>query len=55
MKANMGLLPELVEPIRSKAARYSAYAARARTDLRAYLDQMHVTPLAVEGARPNTT
>ena len=32
MKANMGLLPEIPQRIRSKANRYSAYAERAQAD-----------------------
>lgn len=55
MKANMGLLPELPEHIRSKAARYSAYASRAHTDLRAYLAQMGFVRLTVEGAHPRAS
>lgn len=37
MKANMGLLPELPQRIRSKAKRYAAYAQRAHADLGDYL------------------
>ncbi|MEZ4677913.1 MAG: methylenetetrahydrofolate--tRNA-(uracil(54)-C(5))-methyltransferase (FADH(2)-oxidizing) TrmFO [Caldilineaceae bacterium] len=40
MKAAMGLLPELDVPVRGKQQRYSAYAARAHTDLNEYLDQV---------------
>ena len=39
MKANMGLLPELSDPVRSKRQRYAAYAARAHMDLTNYLAQ----------------
>jgi methylenetetrahydrofolate--tRNA-(uracil-5-)-methyltransferase len=37
MKANFGLLPPLSPPVRSKAARGTAYAARALDDLAAFL------------------
>lgn len=37
MKANMGLLPEIPQRIRSKLNRYAAYAERARCDLEGYL------------------
>lgn len=37
MKATMGLLPEMAQRFRGKESRYAAYAARARTDLEAYL------------------
>lgn len=37
MKANMGLLPEIPQRIRSKLNRYAAYAERARRDLEEYL------------------
>jgi methylenetetrahydrofolate--tRNA-(uracil-5-)-methyltransferase len=37
MKANMGLLPEIPQRIRSKPNRYAAYAERARSDLEEYL------------------
>lgn len=45
MKANMGLLPDLEQPVRGKAARYAAYAARAAQDLAAYLRAMAFIPL----------
>ncbi|MCC6170178.1 MAG: methylenetetrahydrofolate--tRNA-(uracil(54)-C(5))-methyltransferase (FADH(2)-oxidizing) TrmFO [Caldilineaceae bacterium] len=45
MKANMGLLPDLEQPVRGKTARYGAYAARASQDLTAYLRGMAFTPL----------
>lgn len=44
MKANMGLLPELAQPVRGKPARYASYAARAQDDLAAYLAQMGFAP-----------
>ncbi len=44
----MGLLPELPEHVRSKAARYAAYAARAHGDLRSYLQQMGFAAITVE-------
>ncbi len=37
MKAAMGLLPELEDPVRNKRARYGSYAERAAGDLEAYL------------------
>lgn len=43
MKANMGLLPEMDEPVRGKANRYAAYAERARRDMESYL---HTTDYA---------
>jgi methylenetetrahydrofolate--tRNA-(uracil-5-)-methyltransferase len=45
MKANMGLLPDLEQPVRGKPARYAAYAARAAQDLAVYLRAMNFTPL----------
>lgn len=39
MKAAMGLLPDLAEPIRNKQKRYAAYAERAQQELRQYLEQ----------------
>src|SRR5690606_6464056 len=52
MKANMGLLPELDPPVRGKAARYAAYAARAAEDLASYLDRMDIRPLPQVAAPP---
>jgi methylenetetrahydrofolate--tRNA-(uracil-5-)-methyltransferase len=40
MKAAMGLLPELDDPVRSKRARYGSYAERAGADLDQYLVAM---------------
>ena len=37
MKAAMGLLPELDDPVRNKRARYGSYAERAAADLEEYL------------------
>jgi methylenetetrahydrofolate--tRNA-(uracil-5-)-methyltransferase len=37
MKAAMGLLPELDDPVRNKRARYGSYAERAAAELEAYL------------------
>jgi methylenetetrahydrofolate--tRNA-(uracil-5-)-methyltransferase len=37
MKANMGLLPEMAQPIRRKVQRYASYAERAQAELEAYL------------------
>ena len=37
MKAAMGLLPELDDPVRNKRARYATYAERAQADLEEYL------------------
>lgn len=45
MKANMALLPLLEPWVRNKRARYAAYAARAETDMAAYLDAMDFEPL----------
>ncbi|HXF61261.1 MAG TPA: methylenetetrahydrofolate--tRNA-(uracil(54)-C(5))-methyltransferase (FADH(2)-oxidizing) TrmFO [Caldilineaceae bacterium] len=45
MKANMGLLPEIEQRIKSKPARYAAYAERARQDLRNYLAQVDFAPV----------
>jgi methylenetetrahydrofolate--tRNA-(uracil-5-)-methyltransferase len=45
MKANMGLLPEMEERIRSKEARYGAYAERARGDLAAFIERHALQPL----------
>jgi methylenetetrahydrofolate--tRNA-(uracil-5-)-methyltransferase len=46
MKANMGLLPELEQPVRGKTQRYGAYAARAATDFQQYLRNAEFAPLA---------
>jgi methylenetetrahydrofolate--tRNA-(uracil-5-)-methyltransferase len=40
MKANMGLLPELAQPVRDKARKNAALAERARTDLEGCLSAM---------------
>lgn len=45
MKANMGLLPDLEEPVRNKRARYTAYAVRAQAALSTYLTDMAFEPL----------
>jgi methylenetetrahydrofolate--tRNA-(uracil-5-)-methyltransferase len=45
MKANMGLLPELDQPVAGKNARYAAYAARAAADFAAYLARHTFAPL----------
>ncbi len=45
MKANIGLLPEMPKPVRSKRARYAAYAARAAADLETYLAAAAFEPL----------
>lgn len=37
MKANFGLMPELLPPVRNKRKRYRAYAARAMADLKAQI------------------
>ena len=37
MKANFGLMPELLPPVRNKRQRYRAYAARAMADLKAQI------------------
>jgi methylenetetrahydrofolate--tRNA-(uracil-5-)-methyltransferase len=48
MKANMGLLPELAEPIRDKARKNAKLAERARTDLEHYLSTMKFSTLQPE-------
>ncbi len=45
MKANMGLLPSLPQPVRNKRQRYASYAARAKQALDTYLRQLNFTPL----------
>ena len=40
MKAAMGLLPDLDDPVRNKRARYATYAERAQADLEAYLEEV---------------
>ncbi|MDE0428652.1 MAG: methylenetetrahydrofolate--tRNA-(uracil(54)-C(5))-methyltransferase (FADH(2)-oxidizing) TrmFO [Caldilineaceae bacterium] len=45
MKANMGLLPPLPQPVRNKRQRYATYADRAKQALDSYLCQMNFTPL----------
>jgi methylenetetrahydrofolate--tRNA-(uracil-5-)-methyltransferase len=44
MKANMGLLPEMAQPIRRKVQRYASYAERAQADLEAYLAEAGFSP-----------
>jgi methylenetetrahydrofolate--tRNA-(uracil-5-)-methyltransferase len=48
MKANMGLLPELAQPVRDKARKNAAYAERAQRDLTAYLAELEFSPIAAE-------
>lgn len=48
MKATMGLLPDMNKRIRSKQARYAAYAERAQTHLQTYLAEMGVPMLDVD-------
>ncbi|HHY58361.1 MAG TPA: methylenetetrahydrofolate--tRNA-(uracil(54)-C(5))-methyltransferase (FADH(2)-oxidizing) TrmFO [Chloroflexi bacterium] len=43
MKAAMGLLPELEEPVRGKRARYASYAERAEAEMAAFLAEMGFT------------
>jgi len=45
MKATMGLLPEMPGRIRHKEKRYAAYAARAQSDLEAFIAAHDLTPL----------
>lgn len=45
MKANMGLLPPLPQPVRNKRQRYTAYADRAKQALDSYLCKMNFSPL----------
>lgn len=51
MKATMGLLPDIGKRIRSKPARYAAYADRARLHLHTYCAQMDI---ALEDPTPYT-
>ena len=37
MKANFGIMPPLVPPVRNKRARYAAYAGRAEEDLETFI------------------
>lgn len=46
MKANMGLLPELAQPIRDKARKNATLAERAQSDLDHYLASMEFVALA---------
>lgn len=41
MKANFGILPELGQQIKDKRARYSAYVARATTEMKQAIDQLN--------------
>ncbi|MCB0060813.1 MAG: methylenetetrahydrofolate--tRNA-(uracil(54)-C(5))-methyltransferase (FADH(2)-oxidizing) TrmFO [Caldilineaceae bacterium] len=50
MKAAMGLLPELEEPVRGKRERYAAYAERAHTALEEDLQRANFAPLTVDPA-----
>ena len=52
MKANMGLLPEIPQPVKGKANRYAAYAERAAADFAAYLAPLDFAPLAEPHAVP---
>ena len=52
MKANMGLLPEMPQPVKGKANRYAAYAERAAADFAAYLAPLDFAPLAEPHAVP---
>jgi methylenetetrahydrofolate--tRNA-(uracil-5-)-methyltransferase len=49
MKANLGLLPELAAPIRDKAKKNAALAARAHADLEEYLQGMGFVALEQAG------
>jgi methylenetetrahydrofolate--tRNA-(uracil-5-)-methyltransferase len=44
MKANFGLMPPLVPPVRNKRARYAAYAERALADLDRFMTGAAVDP-----------
>lgn len=49
MKANFGILPEMVPPVKNKRDRYAAYVARALTDLQSSiitLDDHYLLPAA---------
>jgi methylenetetrahydrofolate--tRNA-(uracil-5-)-methyltransferase len=50
MKANFGILPPLDDPPRGKRERGAAYAARALSDLDAYVHEHQSTPTAQNGA-----
>ena len=49
MKANMGILPPLSKRVRGKLERYGVYAARAESEMNAYLEQMGFEPLLFAG------
>lgn len=51
MKANLGLLPSLEKPVRSKRERYRAYSVRAQTALEEFLSRED-DPALVEPSRP---
>ena len=50
MKANMGLLPEMVTPVRGKMNRYGAYAARAQQTMEVYLHEVGFAALLIISA-----
>ncbi len=52
MKANMGLLPELVPRVRGKKRRYAAYAERGRRALERFLAETGFQPLAYPEPAP---
>lgn len=55
MKAAMGLLPELDDPVRGKRDRYAAYAERAQRDLEQTLQTVHFSPLSFDAAWEQAT
>jgi methylenetetrahydrofolate--tRNA-(uracil-5-)-methyltransferase len=48
MKANFGLLPSLEPPVRNKRDRYAAYSHRALADLKDFVEEQGLEPVATE-------
>ena len=46
MKANFGLMPPLVPPVRNKRERYAAYARRALDDLAQFMADAGLVPIS---------
>jgi methylenetetrahydrofolate--tRNA-(uracil-5-)-methyltransferase len=55
MKANMGLLPEIPQRIRSKPERYAAYAERAYRALDEYLQAANFSAVSTSGSASEAT
>jgi methylenetetrahydrofolate--tRNA-(uracil-5-)-methyltransferase len=55
MKANMGLLPEIPQRIRSKPERYAAYAERAYRALDEYLQAANFSAVSTSGTTSEAT